>query len=258
MTQFRRVLAASALLAAVAVPVRTAVAAELAGSLRSMKQQHQVAVEESFAFLATPAQIARKVAAGELVAVEGNADFVVDAQVPHRFARPEVLLLLERLGAQYHAATGRKLVVTSLVRASSEQPPNAHRLSVHPVGMALDLRVPADAGDRAWLERTLLALETEGVLDVTREKRPPHYHVAVFPAEYRAYVAARDSAPRPAVAAAATDSATIASIAPRADEASTSGETAKTGAPLPVALAGLALGLGLVGGVERRRRRRRA
>src|SRR5690606_3171723 len=72
------------------------------------------------------------------------------------------------------------------------QPANAHRLSVHPAGMAIDMRVPARASVREWLQETLLELERAGVLDVTREYRPPHYHVALYPAEYRAYVTAMD------------------------------------------------------------------
>jgi hypothetical protein len=193
MTSIRRFAVVAASMAATLAPLANARAGELAGSPRSMQRQHAIAVAESLDFAATSAQLRRLVASGELVPVESDVDYVIDAQVPHRFARPEVRLLIERLAAQYRAATGHRLVVTSLVRPSSEQPRNAHPLSVHPVGMALDLRVPASARDRAWLERTLLALEGEGVLDVTRERRPPHYHVAVYPAEYLAWVARRDS-----------------------------------------------------------------
>jgi hypothetical protein len=54
--------------------------------------------------------------------------------------------------------------------------------------MAVDLRIPQDAAARQWLEETLLNLEAGSLLDVTRERRPPHYHVAVFPEPYEAYV----------------------------------------------------------------------
>jgi hypothetical protein len=37
----------------------------------------------------------------------------------------------------------------------------------------------------------LLQLENSGVLDVTRERNPPHYHVAVFPLAYAAYAGKR-------------------------------------------------------------------
>jgi hypothetical protein len=35
-------------------------------------------------------------------------------------------------------------------------------------------------------------LERRGLLDATREHRPPHYHVAVFPRPYLAYLQTRD------------------------------------------------------------------
>jgi LysM repeat protein len=38
------------------------------------------------------------------------------------------------------------------------------------------------------MESTLLYLEAAGVLEATRERRPSHYHVAVFPEPYAAYV----------------------------------------------------------------------
>lgn len=191
----------AALVALVVALPAIAGAGELRGSIGSMRQQHGVAVREDYAFTSTRREIQRMVEAGELVPVEGNADYVVDRQVPHRFARPEIRLFLERLGAQYHQATGMPLVVTSLVRPQAEQPRNAHKLSVHPVGMAIDFRVPADAKARAWLEKALLAMEDQKLLDVTRERRPPHYHVAVFPAAYMAYaarmMAQEPVAPRP-------------------------------------------------------------
>ena len=60
-------------------------------------------------------------------------------------------------------------------------------MSVHPAGMAVDLRVSQSAESREWLEGMLLGLEKRGVLDVTREDSPPHYHVAIFPDAYAAY-----------------------------------------------------------------------
>jgi hypothetical protein len=177
-----------------AIAGATPAAPALGGSLKSMVRQNAVAQQEEFAFVRTTGQLRALADEGVLERIENSADVRLLSYV-HPYARPEVRLFVERLGAQYRAITGQPLVVTSLVRPTGEQPSNAHRLSVHPAGMALDLRVPADAGSRAWLERTLLALEAKGVLDVTREHRPPHYHVAVFPAEYRAYVAARPIAP---------------------------------------------------------------
>jgi len=54
--------------------------------------------------------------------------------------------------------------------------------------MAADLRRSNHSPCRAWLESVLLSLERGGVLEATRERHPPHYHVAVFPDPYASYV----------------------------------------------------------------------
>src|SRR6185295_8964622 len=114
-------------------------------------------------------------------------DYIVN-DVSFPYARPAVKLFVQRLAAQYREATGQRLVITSLTRPINQQPENASALSVHPAGMAVDLRIPASAKHRRWLERTLLSLEDKAVLDVTRERHPAHYHVAVFPEQYENYV----------------------------------------------------------------------
>jgi LysM repeat protein len=56
--------------------------------------------------------------------------------------------------------------------------------------MAVDLRIPKSSKCRSWLENTLLSLERENVIDVTRERYPPHFHVAVYARDYETRVAA--------------------------------------------------------------------
>lgn len=182
----------SLLLSLLVVPVRTATASELAGSPSSMVHQHAIAVEEDYTFLRTPADVKRFVAKGFLVPVQPNADLTL-SNVSYPFTRPEVLSFVEHFAASYHAATGNRLVVTSLTRPEAVQPRNAHVLSVHPAGMAVDLRVPADADDRAFLEHALLSMEQAGMLDVTREHHPSHFHVAVFAPKFEPYAALLDS-----------------------------------------------------------------
>lgn len=153
-----------------------------------MRRQHSVARNNNFTFLRTSRQVREFIRKEKLVKLEGNADYAV-AAVQFPYARDQVKLFVERISAQYHAATGDRLVVTSLTRPMSRQPRNASPLSVHPAGMAVDFRIPRVVAHRRWLERTLLALEDKSVLDATRERHPAHYHVAVFPREYARYVA---------------------------------------------------------------------
>lgn len=183
----------------------------LLGSPASMVHQHAVAVEEKYTFLRTPLDVTRLVTEGGLVPVTPTEDLLL-AGVSFPYARPEVRAFLQRFARDYHDSTGVPATITSLVRPKELQPRNAHVLSVHPAGMAVDFRVPATPAERAYLERSLLGMEKAGMLDVTRERTPAHYHVAVFAGPMLAYLARRDAtdpllprrvaaAPAPATAA---------------------------------------------------------
>jgi Family of unknown function (DUF5715) len=168
----------------------TAGAAELGGSRASMLRQWQIARRNDFTLLRTAADVRRFVRAGRLVRI-GSSRSVGLARVRFPYARPAVRTFVRRLGGQYLRACGERLVVTSLTRPLSLQPPNASGLSVHPAGMAVDLRRSRRGRCRRWLEQTLVSLERAGLLEATREHHPPHYHVAVFPSAYRSYAARR-------------------------------------------------------------------
>ena len=162
----------------------------LRGSPASLDQQNDEAVRHDFTYLRESSQLRRFVKAGLLVPVGGNRDYTLD-DVSFPYARSEVKLFIERLSRQYRRACGEQLVVTSLTRPIANQPRNASPRSVHPTGMAVDLRRTTDPSCRKWLENTLLYLEEQKTLEATRERGPPHYHVAVFPTDYAAYVATR-------------------------------------------------------------------
>ncbi|MEM1245899.1 MAG: DUF5715 family protein [Acidobacteriota bacterium] len=178
----------TALVSCLLLLAAAAEAQSLRGSSRSMDRQNHQARAHDYTFLATPSQVQRFVRRGWLVRVRPNADFEMYL-VSFPYARAEVKLFIERLSQQYRSACGEKLVVTSLTRPKSNQPPNASWRSVHPTGMALDIRRPRNRSCRRWLERVLLSLEGERVLEATYERRPPHYHIALFPKPYARYVA---------------------------------------------------------------------
>jgi len=164
-------------------------AQSLKGSPRSLDIQNQMARLHDFSYLANAGQVKRFVENGYLVRVHGNLNFRVHKHVSFPYARKAVRKFLHRLGAQYRSACGRQLVVTSLTRPYTHQPRNASSESVHPTGMAVDLRLSRSSRCRAWLEQVLLSLERAGVVEATRERWPPHYHVVVFPEPYVKYVA---------------------------------------------------------------------
>jgi hypothetical protein len=162
-------------------------AQSLRGSTASLDLQNEIARQHDFTYISTSAQAKWFVDHKYLVRVRSGGDYWVK-NVSHPYARPEVALFITRLGSQYRAACGEQLVVTSLTRPTTRQPRNASPRSVHPTGMALDLRRSNNRGCRGWLEGVLLRLEGARVLEATYERRPPHYHVALFPSQYSSYV----------------------------------------------------------------------
>jgi hypothetical protein len=242
-TQMQRFTRTALAIALSLAPAAVASADGLAGSPFSMVHQHEIAVKEDYSFLRTSKDVRALASKGALVPVTENADFSL-SKVSYPLARPEVRDFVERFAASYHEATGSRLVVTSLTRPTAAQPANAHVLSVHPAGMAVDLRVPATSTDRAFLESSLLAMEKAGVLDVTRERSPAHYHVAVFAEAYAQYAARQDSLD--AIAAAAQAHADSVAHAARAAAAAVTPTEDESHAPL---LLGLAVLLALTGPV---------
>lgn len=183
-------------------------AQSLRGSQASLARQNSQARSHDYSFLKHPDDVQRFAQAGYLVRIHGNANYEL-ARVSFPYARPEVQVFLERLGQQYREACGEKLVVTSLIRPTTRQPRNASPLSVHPTGMAVDLRRSSKPACRNWLEKVLLDLEKRGMLEATRENRPPHYHVALFPNPYMRYIG--EPSPSP-VRLAASETALASSI----------------------------------------------
>lgn len=249
MPRYTRLLLTSVLFA---FPMSPASAGDLGGSPSSMEEQHEAAIEADYSFLRKPADVKHLVTLGRLVEARGNEDYTL-SKVSFPYTRPEVLSFIEHFALAYRERWGSRLVVTSLTRPSSLQPRNAHELSVHPAGMAVDLRVPGNADVRRWFERELLALEDADAIDVTREKNPPHYHIAVFADRYLPIAARQDSLR--AIAKARADSLERVRVAAAADSAAVVAARQK-GSRLPMILAGL---IGLVAiPVARRRHRRRA
>jgi LysM repeat protein len=198
----------------VAVPGGAA-SQSLKGSRASVDRQARVAVEHDFSFLTTGQRVNAFADQGLLVRVRPGADVEFHG-VSYPYARPAVALFVDRLAPQYRSACGERLVVTSLTRPTSRQPRNASERSVHPTGMALDIRFSRSASCRKWLEEVLLGLEERGVVEATRERFPPHYHVAVFPRQYKAYVEgmAKGETTRVASAAPAPSTPAPASVTP--------------------------------------------
>jgi hypothetical protein len=164
-------------------------AQSLRGSHASVSLMYRRAVRGGLDFYETPSDVKRAVVRGELVRLTGNASYKV-SNIRAPYVRPETKAFVTGLAADYRRACGAPLVITSATRPISRKLANSSELSVHPTGIAVDLRKPAGRC-RTWLRRTLLAAERRGVIEATEERHPPHFHVAVLPGRYEKVVAER-------------------------------------------------------------------
>jgi hypothetical protein len=187
MTRFRFSATPFALLLLLGRPSRAA-AQSLRGSLESVERMYDHAVRDGLTFYENTNDVQWAAARGELVQLHTNHGYELH-RVAFPYVRPATLTFVERLAADYDQKCGDELVVTSGVRPESRQPRNSSQRSVHPTGMAVDLRKPTNGHCLTWLRRELLALEGTGVIEATEEHHPAHFHVAVFAPEYMRFAA---------------------------------------------------------------------
>lgn len=205
MTRFR-FLAAFLAITSVCAISRHAPAQSLRGSMASVERMYDYAVNDGLTFYETANDVRWAAARGELVQLRSDHGYEMHG-VAFPFVRPATLTFVERLSADYDSTCGEELVVTSGVRPETRQPRNSSQRSVHPTGMAVDLRRPSGRC-LTWMRRELLSLENTGVIEATEEHHPAHFHVAVFAKEYLQYAAAHiDERPTAMIVARAPDPA---------------------------------------------------
>jgi hypothetical protein len=191
-----------AVVAALALPA-SADGQSLLGSRSSVDLMYRAAQQHDLYFYQTAAGVRRAADRGTFVRLSGNADYQL-AGVSNPYVLPAARTFVERLAAQYRSACGERLVVTSAARPKSQRLINSVDKSVHPTGMAIDLRKSRSSRCLNWLRSTLVSLEARGVLEATEERNPPHFHVAVFPRQYERYVGGGASGTRTAMASGST------------------------------------------------------
>jgi LysM repeat protein len=155
-----------------------AAAQSLKGSHASVEKMYTRAVLNDLQFFSTSKGVYESVRDGELVLLPITMDMTLD-DVTYPFVLPRTRDAVNVFAKLYHQTCGERLVVTSAARPRTEQPRNASPQSVHPTGMAVDFRKPAEPC-LSFLRKELLALEKQGILEATEEKHPVHFHVAVL------------------------------------------------------------------------------
>jgi LysM repeat protein len=153
---------------------------DLHGSKQSVEKMYQFAISHHMPFYLTPVNVDDAIAKGRLVALTGDSTYELTRGVGFAYSTREARQFVLAFAPQYLAACGVPLTVTSAARPMSNQPHNANPHSVHPTGIAVDIRRPFAGPCLTWVRGALATLEERGVVEATEEHHPVHLHVAVL------------------------------------------------------------------------------
>jgi hypothetical protein len=152
----------------------------LHGSKASVEKMYSFAQRYGYPFYLTPTTLDSAIARGKLVALTGDATYELTRGVGFSYSTREAKQFVTQFAPQYLAACGTPLTVTSAARPMSRQPHNANPHSVHPTGIAVDIRRPPPGPCLTWVRTALADLEARGIVEATEERHPVHLHVAVL------------------------------------------------------------------------------
>ena len=153
---------------------------ELHGSKESVEKMYDFALLHHLPFYLTPTNLNDAIARGRLVPLTGDSTYELTRGVGFSYATREAKQFVLAFAPQYLSACGTPLTVTSAARPISRQPHNANPHSVHPTGIAVDLRRPSAGPCLDWVRGALAALEDKGLIEATEERHPVHLHIAVL------------------------------------------------------------------------------
>jgi LysM repeat protein len=159
---------------------RNAEPEDLHGSKASVEKMYDFALAHRYPFYLTPTNLDTAIAHGKLVPLTGDSTYELTRGVGFSYATREAKQFVTLFAPQYLAACGAPMTVTSAARPMSRQPHNANPHSVHPTGIAVDIRRPPPGPCLIWVRGALAELETKGIIEATEEHHPVHLHVAVL------------------------------------------------------------------------------
>jgi hypothetical protein len=154
----------------------------LHGSKASVERMYDFARRYHYPFYLTPTNVDQAIAQGKLVPLTGDSTYELTRGVGFSYSTREAKQFVTEFAPQYLFACGAPLTVTSAARPKSRQPHNANPHSVHPTGIAVDIRRPSPGPCRTWVRGALAQLEARGIVEATEEHHPVHLHVAVLAA----------------------------------------------------------------------------
>jgi Family of unknown function (DUF5715) len=179
--------------ASLAIP-RGAMPAPLRGSLESLERQNTRLEAEGLERIEDEDDLAARIAHGLLVPVPVSSALSVNEALPpnHRYCRPWTAHFLADLAREHQAVFHRPLEVSSAVRTVEYQrrlmhingnaaPAEGDIVSPHLTGATIDIaKQGLSRQEMAWMRSRLLALESEGKIDVEEEFRQSCFHITVY------------------------------------------------------------------------------
>jgi hypothetical protein len=179
--------------ASLAIP-HGALPAPLRGSLESLERQNAKLDAEGLERIEDESDLAARIADGLLVPVPVSGALSVNAELPpnHRYCRPWTAHFLADLARAHQALFHRPLEVSSAVRTVEYQqhlmrvngnaaPAEGDIVSPHLTGATIDIaKKGLNREEIGWMRSRLLALESEGKIDVEEEFRQACFHITVY------------------------------------------------------------------------------
>jgi LysM repeat protein len=159
---------------------RNAEPQDLHGSKESVEKMYDFATSHGMTFYLTQTNIDDAIARGRLVPLTGDSTYELTRGVGFSYSTREARAFVQAFAPQYLTACGAPLTLTSAARPTSKQPHNANPHSVHPTGIAVDIRRPYRGPCLDWVRTALTELERKGIIEATEEHHPVHLHIAVL------------------------------------------------------------------------------
>lgn len=149
------------------------------GELTTSERQFEYAKAHEIPFMDSEVEYQRNVRSGYFVLLS-HPDITISAR--RKYVLPQTANFIYRVAHQFRKAGCNRLHINGAGRLTTERPKNGSVHSVHPVGMALDLKViNLSKNCHTILWNILHEYEAGQEADSTRELHPEHFHVVVIP-----------------------------------------------------------------------------
>jgi hypothetical protein len=166
----------------------------LRGSLESLTRQNAKLDAEGLERIEDENDLAARIADGLLVPVPVSSGLVVNSDLlaNHRYCRPWTAKFLADLAKSHEAVFHKPLEVSSAVRTVEYQrrlmrtngnaaPAEGDIVSPHLTGATVDIaKSGLSRQEMGWMRQRLLALQSEGKIDVEEEFRQACFHITVY------------------------------------------------------------------------------